>query len=113
MNGKDEQKYGKPYVSRGPSEASEASIKTVMARFFRSLNIDADFEQERVVKAWEEITGELIKKMTMKIYLKGGVLYVHVNSPALKSELMMVRTSLCDRLNERLGGKMVKAVYIK
>ncbi|MBO7277291.1 MAG: DUF721 domain-containing protein [Bacteroidales bacterium] len=105
-----EEDYVKP---RGVSEASEQPIKNVMEKFFESLGIAADFNQEEIIKTWEELTGEFIKKLTKKIYVEDKVLYVHVNSPALKSELMMLRTSVCDRINERMGENTLKFIYIK
>ncbi len=105
-----EEDYVKP---RGVSEASEQPIKNVMEKFFESLGIAADFNQEEIIKTWEELTGEFIKKLTKKIYVENKVLYVHVNSPALKSELMMLRTSVCDKINERMGENTLKSIYIK
>ena len=56
-----EEDYVKP---RGLSEASEQPIKNVMEKFFESLGIAADFNQEDIIKTWEELTGDLIKKLT-------------------------------------------------
>lgn len=105
-----EEDYVKP---RGVSEASEQPIIKVMERFLESLGVVTDFNQEEIIKVWEELTGEFIKKLTKKVYVENKILYVYVNSPALKSELMMVRTSLCDKINESLGEKTINGIYIK
>lgn len=105
-----EEDYIKP---RGVSEASEQPIMNVMEKFFEAMGIASDFNQEEVIKVWEELTGEFIKKLTKKIYVMDKVLYVHVNSPALKSELMMIRTSLCEKINDKLGEKTIRGIYIK
>lgn len=105
-----EEDYVKP---RGVSEASEQPIMNVMERFLESLGVPTDFNQEEIIEAWEEVTGEFIKKLTKKIYVENKVLYVHVNSPALKSELMMLRTSICDKINNKLGEKTINGIYIK
>ena len=105
-----EEDYVKP---RGVSEASEQPIINLMERFFESIGVASDFNQEEIIKAWEEFTGEFIKKLTKKIYVENKILYVHVNSPALKSELMMLRTSLLDKINDKLGEKTLRGIYIK
>lgn len=105
-----EEDYVKP---RGISEASEQPIMNLMERFFEAMGVASDFNQEEIIKAWEEVTGEFIKKLTKKIYVENKVLYVHVNSPALKSELMMLRTSICDKINNKLGEKTINGIYIK
>lgn len=105
-----EEDYIKP---RGLSEASEQPIINVMERFLESLGIPTDFNQEEIIKVWEEITGDLIKKLTKKIYVYDKVLFVYVNAPALRSELMMVRGNICEKINNHFGKKVLKHIEIK
>ena len=105
-----EEDYIKP---RGLSEASEQPIINVMERFFSSLGVPTDFNEEEIIKVWEEITGDLIKKLTKKIYVYDKVLFVYVNAPALRSELMMVRGNICEKINNHFGKKVLKHIEIK
>jgi hypothetical protein len=105
-----EEDYIKP---RGLSEASEQPIINVMERFLSSLGVPTDFNQEEIIKVWEEITGDLIKKLTKKIYVYDKVLFVYVNAPALRSELMMVRGNICEKINNHFGKKVLKHIEIK
>mgnify|MGYP003403198091 FL=1 len=102
--------YIKP---RGVSEASEQPIIDVMERFVSSLGIPTDFNQEEIIKVWEEITGDLIKKLTKKIYVYDKVLFVSVSAPALRSELMMMRGNICEEINNHFGKKVLKRIEIK
>lgn len=105
-----EEDYIKP---RGLSEASEQPIINVMERFLESLGVPTDFNQEEIIKVWEEITGDLIKKLTKRIYVYDKVLFVHVNAPALRSELLMVRGNICEKINNHFGKKVLKHIEIK
>ena len=102
--------YIKP---RGVSEASEQPIIDVMERFLSSLGIPTDFNQEEIIKVWEEITGHLIKNITKKIYVYDKVLFVSVSAPALRSELMMMRGNICEEINNHFGKKVLKRIEIK
>jgi hypothetical protein len=102
--------YIKP---RGLSEASEQPIINVMERFLESLGVPTDFNQEEIIKVWEDITGDFIKKLTKKIYVYDKVLFVSVNAPALRSELMMMRGNICEEINNRFGKKVLKRIEIK
>lgn len=113
MNPYHDWKSGEKRRKRGPAEAKEQSVKNVLQSWFDSHDIVADFNQEEVVAAWEELTGTLIKKLTKRVYVKDKVLYVYVNSPALRTELMMIRGDLCERLNQKLGGKPIRNINIK
>lgn len=105
-----EEDYIKP---RGLSEASEQPIINVMERFLSSLGVPTDFNEKEIIKVWQELTGDLINKLTKRIYVYDKVLFVYVNAPALRSELMMIRTSLCEKINSRFGKTVLKSIEIK
>ncbi|MEE0992060.1 MAG: DUF721 domain-containing protein [Bacteroidales bacterium] len=98
---------------RGPSEAKELPLQNILQSWFDNHEIAADFNEQDIINVWEELTGELIKKLTQKIYVKDKVLFVEVGSPALKQELMMIRNDLKNRLNSKLGKATVKSITIK
>lgn len=105
-----EEDYIKP---RGLSEASEQPIINVMERFLSSLGVPTDFNEEEIIKVWQELTGDLINKLTKRIYVYDKVLFVYVNAPTLRSELMMIRTSLCEKINSHFGKTVLKSIEIK
>ncbi len=98
---------------RGPTEAKEMPLKSVLQSWFDKHNIPADFNATEVIAKWEELTGGLVKKLTKRIFVENKTLYVYVNSPALKSELMMVRSELCEKLNAGLSTSRVRTIIIK
>lgn len=105
-----EEDYIKP---RGLSEASEQPIINVMERFLSSLGVPTDFNEKEIIKVWQELTGDLINKLTKRIYVYDKVLFVYVNAPTLRSELMMIRTSLCEKINSHFGKTVLKSIEIK
>jgi hypothetical protein len=105
-----EEDYIKP---RGLSEASEQPIINIMESFFEKIGGASEFNESKIIEVWEDITGNLIKKLTKKIYVYDKVLFVCVNAPALRMELMMQRTLLCDKINERFGKKVLKSIEIE
>lgn len=94
-------------------ETKEKNIKDVMKNFFSYYHIDANLDEDEIIAAWREITGELINKLTTKIFVENHCLYVKVNSPALKQELMFVRTSVLEKIKTKLPNCGLKNIYIK
>jgi hypothetical protein len=90
----------------------EKNIKDVLKDFLSYYHIDANLDEEDIIAAWKEVTGELIHKLTTKIYVQNNCLYVKVNSPALKQELLMVRTSIFEKIIEKLPNCSLKNIYI-
>ena len=86
-------------------EAREASVKEVFANFVEAFNIDCDPFEYEVKDVWKQLTGTLTDRLTKKIYIQGSSLYVFVVSPALKHELMLVRTDLLGKINKHFADK--------
>ena len=57
-------------------ETKEKNIKDVLKDFFDYYHIDANLSEEDIIAAWREITGELINKLTTKIFVENNNLYV-------------------------------------
>jgi hypothetical protein len=86
-------------------EAKEASIKEVFANFVEAFNIDFNPFEYEVKDVWKQLTGTLTDRLTKRIYIQASVLYVFVSSPALKHELMLVRTELLGKINKHFADK--------
>lgn len=66
-----------------------------------------------IINSWESVVGKLINKHTQDLYIKKKVLFVKLDSPALKNELSYERTKITDSLNEAVGMKVIeKVVFI-
>lgn len=94
-------------------ETKEQKIVDVLRDFLSYYHLDASVNEEDIINAWKEITGELIFKLTTKIYIENSCLYVSVNSPALKNELMLVRTNILKKIKEKLPECGLNNIYIK
>lgn len=66
-----------------------------------------------IINSWEDVVGKLIYKHTQELYIKKKVLFVKLDSPALKNELSYERTKITDSLNEAVGMTVIeKVVFI-
>ncbi len=59
--------------------------------------------ETRLMNAWGEILGHLTMRHTTKLYISKRILYVHISSAVLRSELTLCREKLIERLNEKAG----------
>ena len=69
--------------------------------------------EHRVLRAWKEILGEGVSKYTSSLYIKRGVLFVHLNSSVLRAELMMNKKSLIEKLNEYAGMDIIRDIVLR
>lgn len=62
---------------------------------------------------WPEIVGPEIAAATFAEAVRGGVLFVRVRSAAWANELTFYKKDILDRLNARVGAKVISDIHFK
>jgi predicted nucleic acid-binding Zn ribbon protein len=71
------------------------------------------FLEQKAVEMWSVAVGEFIARETKKITAKRGVLYVTIPNAALRFEVFNSRSRIIAKINEALGGEVVKGIILK
>ena len=69
-------------------------------------------DEVKVIESWPKVVGLFIATHTIDLSIKNGVLYVRVDSDALRSELSYSKSLLAKNLNEMVGKEMVKEIVL-
>ncbi len=73
----------------------------------------ADFASEmQVERVYRQLAGDLIVRLTQSVKYKNGTLKLRYLSAALRQEMTLRRESLRQKMNEELGGEVVKKIMI-
>jgi len=96
-------------------------MKRVNAQFIGSI-LDSFFEQNpeladklaevRLVDSWKTVLGPAVSRYTAHLYIKKRTLYVRLTSSVLKSELMMRREQLVQKLNQEAGRAVIDSIAL-
>ncbi len=89
------------------------SLAEAMKDYIREMNLEGRLNEIRVINSWEECVGKAIASRTNRIYIKEGILYVHLNSSVVRNELLMLRQGLISRLNEVAGTEVIKDIIFR
>ena len=80
---------------------------------FYELHKGADYlEEQRIIQSWPQVVGPFIASHTIDLSIKNQVLFVRVDSDALRSELGYSKSLLIKNLNEVVGKEMVKEIVL-
>ena len=66
--------------------------------------------QTRLIDSWDEVAGKAVARYTGEKFIKNQTLFVKISSPALRTELSMMRTSLVSSLNQRVGAYIISDI---
>ncbi len=88
-------------------------LSQLLRDFVKQTSIGDKINEVEVVKCCYEILGKTMGRYVRKVSVKEGDLMIEVTSALVKSELVMLRNELRERINERLGREIVYKVILK
>ena len=83
-----------------------------MRVIIRQNGLETPLLQKRLIEAWDGVVGELIAKYTTEKYIRNQDLCVHIENPALRSEVSMMKTELIRKLNNAVGGQIIREIRL-
>jgi predicted nucleic acid-binding Zn ribbon protein len=89
------------------------SLAEAVNDFIKEMNLGEKLSEVGVINSWKEIVGKAISSRTSKIYIKDHILYVHLNSSVVRNELLMLRETLKEKLNEKAGTEVIKDIVLR
>ena len=69
-------------------------------------------DEMKAINSWPKVVGPFIATHTIDLSIKNGVLYVRVDSDALRSELSYSKSLLMKNLNEMVGKEMIHEIVL-
>ena len=76
-------------------------------------NLDVAIDEHRASALWPQIVGDGINRYTISRSVKDGVMTVRLSSASLANELMLIRASIIQRINEALGREIIREIIFK
>jgi len=83
------------------------SLKDILLRNLREQGLETPLMQKRLVEAWPEVAGPVVARYTLNTYIYNQTLFVRLSTPALRSDLSMMRGELVKKLNDVVGEQVI------
>lgn len=88
-------------------------IGSVITQFLKENQIDTRLNETRAIQVWRDLMGSGVANYTREIYVRNGVLYVHLSSAVLRHELSLSRSNMILRINEQLGQEVLVDILFR
>ncbi len=89
------------------------SLKEAIEQLIRAYGFNDKLLETTLIDSWEDVVGGVYAAHTENLRVKAKTLYVKVDVPALRQELMMQRTELVNRLNDKTGKKVIEDIVFR
>lgn len=88
------------------------SLGAVIMQLLREQGLEKPLLEHRVIEAWPRLLGTTVAHYTGKMEVKDGVLYVRIQSAALRHELFLCRLKLVEKLNAEVGADVLSDIRL-
>jgi len=83
------------------------SLGDAIKDLLNTYRIQGKYSQVEVLSSWDELMGKPIASRTNKLFFKNDVLFVELNSAALRHELKMNKSKILSKLQDKFGKTVV------
>lgn len=93
-------------------KSNDEPLADVLKQMIHVFRLKPNLYKAKIETLWEQKMGKTIASYTREIRLHNNVLYVTIESAALRSELHYGREKILTMLNEEIGEDFIKEVVI-
>ena len=89
---------------------NDKPIKEAIEQMLKVYKLKRKFDETSLVVAWPEMMGRAIANRTKDIFIRDRKLFIRIESSVIKNELMMMRSNIIEKMNERAGGSVIDEI---
>lgn len=87
-------------------------IRSLVQSIIRQNGLETPLLEKRILDSWDEVAGSVIARYTTEKFIRNQTLFVRIQNPALRSELSMMKTDLINKLNWKVGARIVYEIRL-
>lgn len=88
------------------------SVGEAIQKMLKTFNLKPRYDQTHLINSWERIVGKPIARMTTKLYFKNGVLYVKLDSPAVKNDFQLNKSHVLAVFKNEFGEDLIRDIVL-
>jgi hypothetical protein len=93
-------------------KSTATPLKEAIEEVLKLYRLDDKMHEAKVIQAWEKVVGAMIVKHTERLNIRDRILFVKVNSSAVRNELLYVRKKILISLNREAGGNVIDDIVL-
>lgn len=95
------------------SNNNQQPLEGAIMEFLRYYGLEEKYNDMKVINAWKDVVGKMIASHTMDLFVQRKVLFVKLDSDALRSELAYSKSLLIEKLNEAAGKNVIQDIVFR
>lgn len=92
------------------SRTNDKPLKDAIAQMLDVYKLRRKVDETALVLAWPKFVGKAVANRTKDIFIRDRKLFVRLESAVIKNDLMMMRSDIIEKMNERAGSAMIEEI---
>lgn len=88
------------------------TLGQALSQLIKDLGIESEVLHNQAVQLWPEVVGKRIANVSQAEKIDGKILFVKVKNDSWRNELVFLKKDIIERLNKRIGRKVVEELRL-
>jgi len=93
--------------------SNDQSLGSAIKEFLHSYHLEEKFNQTKLLHSWEKVVGKMVAMHTKDLHVRNKILFVRIDSAALRNELSYARETIVKSLNEEVNADVIEDLVFK
>lgn len=93
--------------------SNEQSLSNVIKQFLQVYNLESKLDEIKIIDSWKKVVGKMIHAHTMDLSIENSILFVKVDSDALRNELTYTKSLIIKNLNQEAEKEIIKDIVFR
>jgi predicted nucleic acid-binding Zn ribbon protein len=89
---------------------NDRSLKDAIEQMLQVYKLRRKFDETSLIIAWPEMMGKAVANRTKDIFIRDRKLFIRLESAVIKNELLMMRSNIIEKMNERAGTSIIDEI---
>jgi predicted nucleic acid-binding Zn ribbon protein len=91
-------------------KTNDKPIKEAIEQMLQVYKIKQRFDETAVIAAWPQLVGKPVANRTKELFIHNKKMYLRVESSVVKSELMLMRSQIIEKINEEAKWTLLEEI---
>ncbi len=94
-------------------QQNEQPLGSIINEILKMYRLDAKLTEVRALDFWHKVVGEMIAKHTVDLFIERKVLFVKLDSDAIRNELIYAKSLIVKNINKEAGSDVITDVVFR
>ena len=88
-------------------------MRGAIEEFLKTFRLEEKLNESGAIRSWEKVVGPVIARHTLSLSIRNRVLFVKVDSSALRNELLFSKENIIASLNGEVGHPVIEDMVLR